>query len=128
MTLESVKQLFQVFTDKKLFIDWLIQIVRAIALYLLKVKAGMEVDLYAERNARIDMRKAPPAIRKNIIHDADVLKMRWDLCSSCEFLTEANKCKKCGCFMQVKHKLKMASCPEGKWGKYEELNGTLTTS
>ena len=124
----SVKGLFQVFTDKKLFIEWLIQVVRAIALYLLKVKAGMEVEVYAETHSEIDMRKAPPTVKKNIIYDADVLKRRWDLCSSCEFLTEDNRCQKCNCFMAVKHKLKMAKCPAGKWGKYEVLSGTLATS
>ena len=114
------KQLFQVFTDKKLFIEWLLQILRAMALYLLKVKAGMEVEVYADTHSTLDMRKAPPAIRKNIIHDESVLNQRWDLCLSCEFLTDANTCKKCGCFMAVKHKLKGASCPIGKWGIYEE--------
>ena len=128
MTLESVKGLFQVFTDKKLFVEWLLQVLRAMALYLLKVRAGMEVDVYAETHSKIDMRKAPDAIRKNIIHDEEVLKMRWDLCSSCEFLTDANKCEKCGCFMAVKHKLKMAKCPEGKWDKYEVLSGTPITT
>ena len=128
--MESVKQLFQVFTDKKLFIEWLLQILRAMALYLLKVKAGMEVEIYADTHSKIDMRKAPPAVRNNIIHDEAVLNQRWDLCSSCEFLTESNNCEKCGCFMAVKHKLKMAKCPIGKWGKYEDkvLDGTYVTT
>ena len=130
MTLDSVKGLFQVFTDKKLFIEWLLQVVRAMALYLLKVKAGMEAEAYADTHDKIDMRKAPPAVKNNIIHDEAVLSQRWDLCSSCEFLTESNKCEKCGCFMAVKHKLKMASCPIGKWGKYEDkvLDGTYITT
>ena len=70
----SVKGLFQVFTNKILFLEWI----------------------------------------------CEVLNQRWDLCSSCEFLTDANKCEQCGCFMKVKHKLAHASCPVGKWGK--ELN------
>ena len=63
------------------------------------------------------MRTVPDRIKRNIIHDEEVLKMRWDICSGCEFLNN-NKCEKCGCFMKVKHKLAMASCPERKWGKY----------
>lgn len=127
--MQQVKLLFQVFTDKILFVEWILQILRAITLYLLKVRAGMEIDIYAEKNTEIDMRTAPQSIRKNMIHDEDVLNMRWDLCSSCEFLTEKNSCSKCGCYMQVAIKLKQKSCPIGLWGKYEEkvLNGIKAT-
>ena len=64
------------------------------------------------------MTTVPPNIKKYMIYDEAVLKERWDLCSSCEFLTDSNSCKKCGCFMKVKHKLAHASCPIGKWDKY----------
>ena len=127
--MQQVKLLFQVFTSKILFIEWLLQVLRAITLYLLKVRAGMEAGVYAEENKVIDLRTAPPSVKSNMIYDEDVLKLRWDLCSSCEFLKDNNSCSKCGCFMKVKHKLKMASCPVGKWGKYEEkvLNGIAIT-
>ena len=127
--MESVKQLYHVFTDKILFIEWILQILRSIAIYLLNMRAKIEADTFAETNNKIDMRTAPPVIRKNIIHDAEVLKMRWDLCTGCEFLTDTNKCEKCGCFMKVKHKLKQASCPIGKWGKHIEraVRGTPVT-
>ena len=114
----SVKGLFQVFTDKLLFVEWLLQVLRAVTIYFLKVKAGMEIDVFAKTNDSIDMRTAPPPIRHNMIHDEAVLKMRWDLCLGCEFLTDTNKCEKCGCFMKVKHKLAQASCPIGKWEKH----------
>ena len=65
------------------------------------------------------MRSAPNTIRHGIIYDEDILKMRWDLCSSCEFLTESNRCTQCGCFMKVKHKFSIAKCPVGKWDKYK---------
>jgi len=84
---------------------------------LLKALAIQEVNEFAEANDVIDMRTASNRIKKNIIHDEEVLKMRWDLCTGCEFLNN-NKCEKCGCFMKVKHKLAMASCPVGKWEKY----------
>ena len=118
--MESVKQLYQVFTNKLLFVEWILQVLRAVSIYFLKVKARIESDQYAVTNKNIDMRTAPPAVNFNVIHDEEVLKARWDLCSSCEFLTDANKCEQCGCFMKVKHKLAHASCPVGKWGK--ELN------
>tara|TARA_Y100000034_G_C6825189_1_gene371996 strand:+ start:399 stop:656 length:258 start_codon:yes stop_codon:yes gene_type:complete len=83
----------------------------------MKSLAEEEINEFAEVNDTLDMRTAPPAIKRNIIHDEDVLKMRWDLCTGCEFLND-NKCEKCGCFMKVKHKLAMAKCPIGKWDKY----------
>jgi hypothetical protein len=48
--------------------------------------------------------------------DDDVAKSRLDICMGCEHLIKATKtCKKCGCFMQAKTKLKEATCPIGKW-------------
>ena len=128
--LESVKQLFQVFTNKKLFIEWILQVLRAITLYFLKVKAGMEIDVYAETHDKLDMRTAPPAIRANIIYDEVILNERWSLCSGCEFLTESNTCLECGCFMAVAHKLRGKSCPLGKWNIYkpEKIHGITATS
>ena len=127
--MQQVKLLFQVFTNKILFIEWILQILRAITLYLLKVRAGMEVDRFAEVNEEIDLRTAPKAIKDNKIYNQEVLDMRWNLCSSCEFLTDGKKCQKCGCFMTVKHKLSQARCPIGKWGKYKEeaIHGIATT-
>ena len=118
--LESIKHLFQVFTSKMLFIEWLLQLLRAITLYFLKIKAGMKSDIYAEENETIDLRHAPKYIKDNIVYDSNVLDMRWDLCLGCEFLTESNKCEKCGCFMKAKHMLKSAKCPIGKWDIYKE--------
>lgn len=41
---------------------------------------------------------------------------RFEICLGCEHLIQLTKtCKKCGCFMQAKTKLKEASCPIGKW-------------
>lgn len=128
--MESVKQLYQVFTNKLLFVEWILQVLRAVSIYFLKVKARIESDQYAVTNENIDLRTAPPAVKHNMIYDDDVLKARWDSCLSCEFLTDTNKCEKCGCFMKVKHKLAQASCPIGKWGKYtkQEIYGTTVTS
>lgn len=41
---------------------------------------------------------------------------RFDICKSCpELISLTSQCKKCGCFMKAKTKLKNASCPIGKW-------------
>ena len=46
----------------------------------------------------------------------DLAKNRLDICRSCEhFIKLSNQCKKCGCFMNLKSKLKDATCPIGKW-------------
>ena len=115
--LQQVKQLYYVVTTKQLFLEWLLEINLYIGGKLTRSLAVEEINEYAEVNDSIDMRTAPKAVKRNIIHDEEVLKMRWDLCSGCEFLKD-NKCEKCGCFMKVKHKLAMASCPVGKWDKY----------
>lgn len=131
--MESLKQLFSVFTNKLLFVEWILQVLRAISIYFLKKKAKLETDDFAVNNKTIDMRTIKPSIKSGLIHDQEVLKERWDLCSGCEFLTDSNTCQKCGCFMKVKHKFAQASCPIGKWGKYNvsdkrELSGSLITS
>ena len=115
--MESVKQLYYVITTKQLFLEWLLEINLFIGRKLMKSLAEEEINEFAEVNDTLDMRTVPPAIKRNIIHDEDVLKMRWDLCLGCEFLND-NKCDKCGCFMKVKHKMAIAKCPEGKWDRY----------
>ena len=115
--LESVKQLYYVITTKQLFLEWLLEVNKFFGKKLVRSLAVEEINEFAENNDSIDMRTAPKAVKRNIIHDEEVLKMRWDLCLGCEFLNN-NKCEKCGCFMKVKHKLAQASCPIGKWDKY----------
>ena len=46
----------------------------------------------------------------------EVTAERQAICKPCEFVFEpTNSCKKCGCFIQAKTRLKNASCPIGKW-------------
>ena len=41
---------------------------------------------------------------------------RLNICLSCDRLMRVtNQCKECGCFMNLKVKLKDATCPLGKW-------------
>ena len=117
LILESVKQLYYVITTKQLFLEWLLEINTFIGRKLMKSLAVEEINGFAKTNETLDMRTIPDRIKRNIIHDEEVLKMRWDICTGCEFLND-DKCENCGCFMKVKHKLAMASCPEGKWDKY----------
>jgi len=39
---------------------------------------------------------------------------RLDICKTCP-LFENNRCRKCGCFLQAKARIKNEKCPEGKW-------------
>ncbi len=49
--------------------------------------------------------------------DKNVSEERYSICLSCpEFIKLTKQCKKCGCFMALKTKLKDAECPIGKWG------------
>jgi len=46
----------------------------------------------------------------------EVAEKRLDICLSCSELVNVTKqCKKCGCIMPLKVKLKDAKCPIGKW-------------
>ena len=41
---------------------------------------------------------------------------RFEICKACpELIKPTHQCKKCGCFMQLKTKLEIATCPLGKW-------------
>ena len=103
----------------KLFIvDWICEVLRALSLYFLKKKAIIETGMYIENSEEIDLRKVPDFMKKNIIYDEAVIKMRWEICRGCEFLTDSNRCTKCGCFMKSKTKLVTASSPVGKWSKH----------
>jgi hypothetical protein len=43
-------------------------------------------------------------------------KQRLNICLSCPDLIKLTKtCSKCGCFMELKTKVKMSVCPVGKW-------------
>ena len=55
-------------------------------------------------------------LNKNNYTSKEIAQKRMDICHSCEFLLKlTNQCKKCGCFMNAKTKLKKATCPIGKW-------------
>lgn len=55
---------------------------------------------------------------KSIFCESAVISNRMQICNSCpHFIKGTSQCKKCGCFMSAKTRLKQAQCPIGKWGK-----------
>lgn len=49
--------------------------------------------------------------------EEEIVKERYSICESCpELIVLTKQCKKCGCFMKTKTKLKNATCPLLKWG------------
>jgi hypothetical protein len=46
----------------------------------------------------------------------DEIKSRLAICNECPaFIKATSTCKKCGCFMILKAKIKQVTCPIGKW-------------
>lgn len=46
----------------------------------------------------------------------ELAESRMAICRACPFyLSLTHQCKKCGCIMNLKTKLKEAKCPVGKW-------------
>jgi hypothetical protein len=50
-----------------------------------------------------------------ILAEVKIVDDRIKECNSCEHLSSLRACKKCGCFVDAKTKLKFTSCPIGKW-------------
>jgi hypothetical protein len=48
--------------------------------------------------------------------DEQIFTKRLNICKHCpDFINLTKQCKKCGCFMAAKTKIKHATCPLGKW-------------
>jgi hypothetical protein len=52
--------------------------------------------------------------RQRIWAEQSEYEQRQAICANCEFL-DSDRCKKCGCFVAAKARLKTESCPIGKW-------------
>jgi len=51
---------------------------------------------------------------------SDVARERYEICKSCdEFNDTVKLCKQCGCFMPAKSNIASASCPIGKWSRFD---------
>lgn len=52
------------------------------------------------------------------VEDPKTAEDRLAICKACpELIKLTTQCRKCGCFMAAKTKLKHAECPLQKWGK-----------
>ena len=51
---------------------------------------------------------------RNFLIEANTANNRYSICEGCEFFKE-KRCTKCGCFMEAKVHLELATCPIGKW-------------
>ena len=54
-------------------------------------------------------------VGKNGLLDDATAEARFSHCRDCIFLQDNNQCKKCGCYMNKKVKVKGATCPIGIW-------------
>ena len=46
----------------------------------------------------------------------ELAEERLNVCKACpDVIPHVNQCKRCGCFMDLKTKLKISKCPIGKW-------------
>ena len=46
----------------------------------------------------------------------DVYERRRKICDECKYYDELqNRCRKCGCMLMAKLRIKHARCPVGKW-------------
>ena len=55
-------------------------------------------------------------LNKNNWDKKETSLARYKICLECPELIKATKqCRRCGCFMAAKTKLKDAECPIGKW-------------
>ena len=121
MTLDLLKLKVVIFLLK-----YNIKINKRLSFYRAKYSAGKEVGNMA-RKQNFDMRKMGERMKNVMIHDQDVIDKRWDICKGCEFLTDNNRCEKCGCFMKIKSRIATVACPIGKWDKeYDFIKGKPT--
>lgn len=58
--------------------------------------------------------------RETLIVPNDIKNERLEICSTCEWISKnKSRCKSCGCILKMKTSLAVSSCPEGKWGEWE---------
>jgi len=69
------------------------------------------------RNFGVEMYKNAKQLGKGlpVLATAEESNRRFDICKSCEHLTEDARCTQCGCFMKTKVNLQPSTCPIDKW-------------
>ena len=94
--------------------------------YQAKYSAGKEVENVVKQQ-NFDLRGMKDRVKNVMLHDQDIIDKRLEICNSCEFITDNNRCEKCGCFMKLKTRVATVACPIGKWGKeYNFVEGKAT--
>ena len=59
---------------------------------------------------------------KSLRVSEEIATERMNICQDCKHLTITKQCTKCGCFMELKTKLKHAYCPIYKWMDIQDEN------
>jgi len=55
---------------------------------------------------------------KAVFVSPETQQMRMSICRSCpDFNASTTQCRRCGCFMSAKTKLRQGSCPIQKWDR-----------
>lgn len=67
------------------------------------------------------MKSISRTLNEYLITEKKEQERRLEICGDCEY----NKgfCKKCGCIIRLKVKVKQTKCPINKWGPYDEKWG-----
>lgn len=56
------------------------------------------------------------AMRGVLLAEEDEVNKRIEICKACEFfMRHQDRCSKCGCYMNIKARLKVSKCPVSKW-------------
>jgi hypothetical protein len=70
-------------------------------------------EKYKEKNGSTPLDLLNPKTEKAA---QELAATRLDICKSCDqYLNMTHQCKVCGCFMELKTKIKISKCPLGKW-------------
>lgn len=57
------------------------------------------------------------ALLNRVFVEADVQRERLASCRACDrYNAERDRCQECQCVISFKTRLRVASCPAGKWG------------
>ena len=109
-------------------IQFTLQVLKKITLKFLYWQAKYEVEVNIAEEWKVDLSRISDKIKSLLVTDKSILKDRHDKCDSCEnYVKSMGRCRKCGCFMKLKTRMALASCPIGKWNKaYEKVVNVIS--
>ena len=76
-----------------------------------------ELNLFQKYKKNLGDSRPWHVLMKDMYTSDKIAEERFALCVSCHFFTKLGTCKKCGCLMRKKTKLKNAECPIHKWDR-----------